>query len=242
MSESGNTRLIAEGIGVRFGGLVALSNVDLEIGPGEIVGLIGANGAGKSTLINVMSGFQAAAEGHVRCGGQSFDRMPPQQIARAGVVRTFQAVRLFAGMSVVENVAAAAAVVGGRAPPAGDLLDTLGLSDHRDTPAGSLSYANQRRLAIARALALSPRFLLLDEPAAGMTPEEVEDIDRTLVAIRDRTGLGLLLVEHNMALVMSICERLVVLDTGQVIARGTPQAVQNDPEVRRAYLGSEPAT
>lgn len=242
MSESGNSRLIAEGIGVRFGGLVALSNVDLEIGPGEIVGLIGANGAGKSTLINVMSGFQTAAEGHVRCGAQSFDRMSPQRIARSGVVRTFQAVRLFAGMSVIENVSAAAAVAAGRAPPAGDLLDTLGLSDHRDMPAGSLSYANQRRLAIARALALNPRFLLLDEPAAGMTPEEVEDIDRTLLAIRDRTGLGLLLVEHNMALVMSICERLVVLDTGQVIAHGTPLAVQNDPEVRRAYLGSEPAT
>lgn len=242
MSGSDNDRLIAEGIGVRFGGLVALSKVDLEIGRGEIVGLIGANGAGKSTLINVMSGFQTAAEGHVRCGAQFLDRMPPQQIARAGVVRTFQAVRLFAGMSAIENVSAAAAVVGGRAPPAGDLLDTLGLADHRDMPAGSLSYANQRRLAIARALALSPRFLLLDEPAAGMTPEEVEDIDRTLVAIRDRTGLGLLLVEHNMALVMSICERLVVLDTGQVIARGTPQIVQNDPAVRRAYLGSEPAT
>lgn len=241
MTDNGNTRLIAEGIGVRFGGLVALSNVDLEIGSGEIVGLIGANGAGKSTLINVMSGFQKAAQGHVRCGAQSFDRMPPQQIARAGVVRTFQAVRLFAGMSVSENVAAAAAVVGAAAPPTGDLLDTLGLKDHADMLAGSLSYANQRRLAIARALALSPRFLLLDEPAAGMTPDEVAEIDGTLVAIRDRTGLGLLLVEHNMTLVMSICERLVVLDTGQVIARGTPHAVQNDPDVRRAYLGSEQA-
>jgi branched-chain amino acid transport system ATP-binding protein len=230
-------RLVAKGVGVRFGGLHALTGVDLDIGPGEIVGLIGSNGAGKSTMINVLSGFQKPTTGTISLGGQSLAGLPPDRIARAGVSRTFQAVRLFRDLSALDNVAAAAAVLGETHAVAAELLDLLGLSDFRDKSAGSLSYAHQRRLAIARALALKPKFLLLDEPAAGMTPAEVEDIDRTLVALRDRTGMGLLLVEHNMALVMGVCERLVVLDGGRVIARGTPDAVRRDPAVRQAYLG-----
>ncbi|MBZ9772207.1 ABC transporter ATP-binding protein [Mesorhizobium sp. CO1-1-8] len=235
---SGTPRLIAEKIGVRFGGLAALSDVDLDLGEGEIVGLIGSNGAGKSTLINVLSGFQRATEGRVAYGDLPLNRLAPHRIARSGIVRTFQSVRLFPNLSVVDNVVASAAVLGSAAPPARDLLHLLGLFDQAARPAGSLSYAHQRRLAIARALALRPKFLLLDEPAAGMTPEEVADLDATLVSLRNQTGLGLLLVEHNMALVMAVCERLVVLDGGRVIARGAPQEVRTNPVVRRAFLGS----
>ncbi|MBL8581059.1 MAG: ABC transporter ATP-binding protein [Rhizobiaceae bacterium] len=230
-------RLVASGIGVRFGGLQALSGVDLDIGPGEIVGLIGSNGAGKSTLINVLSGFQKPTQGSIRLGERSLAGLSPDSIARAGVSRTFQAVRLFRDLSVIDNVAAAAAVLGETAATAGRLLAMLGLSEFAGNAAGSLSYAHQRRLAIARALALKPKFLLLDEPAAGLTPAEVEDIDRTLASLRDETGMGLLLVEHNMVLVMGVCERLVVLDGGRVIARGTPDEVRRDPAVRQAYLG-----
>lgn len=234
---SASLRLVAEGVCVRFGGLQALSSVDLDIGPGEIVGLIGSNGAGKSTMINVLSGFQKPTSGTIQLGARSIAGLSPHRIARAGVSRTFQGVRLFRELSVAENVAAVAAVLGSKASDPGELIDMLRLSEFRNKPAGSLSYAHQRRLAIARALALKPQFLLLDEPAAGMTLEEVADIDATLVGLRERTGMGLLLVEHNMALVMAVCERLVVLDGGRVIARGTPDAVRRDPAVRQAYLG-----
>lgn len=230
-------RLTARDIGVSFGGLVALAGIDVDLGPGEIVGLIGSNGAGKSTMVNVLSGFQKPSRGTVTCGGLSLAGMPPHLIARTGIVRTFQSVRLFRDLTVAENVAAAAAVLGKKAPDTAELLSLLGLSDLREKPAGALSYAHQRRLAIARALGLRPRFLLLDEPAAGMTPAEVAELDRTLLTVRDRTGMGLLLVEHNMTLVMSVCERLVVMDGGRVIARGVPEAIRQDPLVRQAYLG-----
>jgi branched-chain amino acid transport system ATP-binding protein len=232
-----SAHLVARDVGVTFGGLQALAAVDLELAPGEIVGLIGSNGAGKSTLINVLSGFQKPTRGTVQLGDLQLAGLPPHRIARAGISRTFQSVRLFRDLSVLDNVMAAAAVLGSEAPDVSDLIQTLGLSAFRLQPAGSLSYAQQRRLAVARALALKPQFLLLDEPAAGMTPDEVADIDRTLVALRDRTGMGLLLVEHNMALVMGVCERLVVLDGGRVIARGTPDAIRRDATVRKAYLG-----
>ena len=229
-------RLRAENISVRFGGVNALEDVDLDICKGEIVGLIGSNGAGKSTLINVLSGFQRPSAGTVHLGSLSLTRLPPHRIARAGVVRTFQSVRLFRGLTVSENVAAVAAK--GRAR-AGEIIDTLGLAEHGHRIAGALPYAHQRRLAIARALALEPDFLLLDEPAAGMTPEEVADVDQILVSLLERTGMGLLVVEHNMTLVMALCNRLVVLDGGRVIARGTPEAVRADPTVQRAYLGQK---
>ncbi|KQU92802.1 hypothetical protein ASD12_26045 [Mesorhizobium sp. Root102] len=229
--------LVAEAISVRFGGLEALRAVDLAIGPGEIVGLIGSNGAGKSTLINVLSGFQRPTAGAVKLGDRPIGGLSPHLVARAGIVRTFQAVRLFQDLSVVNNVAAAAAALGGSLSTANTLIEMLGLSDLRDQRAGSLSYAHQRRLAIARSLALKPRFLLLDEPAAGMTPAEVADIKAILLEVRENTGTGMLLVEHNMSLVMSTCERLVVLDSGRVIARGSPQAVRRDPAVRASYLG-----
>ena len=230
-------KLIASGICVYFGGIAALDDVDLELGVGEIVGLIGSNGAGKSTMINVLSGYQVPDRGRVACGSKSFAGLAPHRVAREGIVRTFQSVRLFRELTVRENVAAAAAVVHAKASRVDSLLAMLGLGDLKHQKAGSLPYAHQRRVAIARSLALSPKFLLLDEPAAGMTPQEVVDIDRTLVSLRNDAGMGLLLVEHNMSLVMQICERLIVMDSGRVIARGAPESIQADPAVRQAYLG-----
>ncbi len=232
--------LRAVDVGVRFGGVVALQGVSIEIAPGEIVGLIGANGAGKSTLINVISGFQRPSTGSVRLGERGLLRLPPHQVARAGVVRTFQAVRLFSELTVAENVAAVAAVRGEPAALVEELLRTVGLAGAADRKAASLSYSDQRKLAIARALALSPRFLLLDEPAAGMSPDEAKTLGAALRELVAGRGIGLLLVEHNMDLVMAVCARLVVLDVGRVIAAGTPAAVRADPLVRAAYLGGVP--
>jgi branched-chain amino acid transport system ATP-binding protein len=233
----GPARLAANAISVSFGGLFALAGVDVAIEGGETLGLIGANGAGKSTLINVLSGFQRPSAGEVNLGSMSLVGLPPHSVARLGVSRTFQSVRLFRELSVYDNVAAVAAVLGTQAPNPTDLLEAMDLISLSDRAAGSLPYAHQRRLAIARAFALKPQFLLLDEPAAGMTPEEVRDLDAALVSLRKRTGVGILLVEHNMALVMGVCERVVVLDGGRVIAEGPPQVVRRDPAVRRAYLG-----
>ncbi len=156
-------------------------------------------------------------------------------------MRTFQSVRLFRELTVRENVAAAAAVVHAKASRVDSLLAMLGLSHLKHKKAGSLAYAHQRRVAIARSLALSPKFLLLDEPAAGMTPQEVAEIDHTLVSLRNEVEMGMLLVEHNMSLVMQICERLIVMDSGRVIARGAPESIQADPAVRQAYLGHREA-
>ena len=232
--------LRAVDVGVRFGGVVALDGVSIEIAPGEIVGLIGANGAGKSTLINVISGFQRPSTGSVRLGERGLLRLPPHQVARAGVVRTFQAVRLFSELTVAENVAAVAAVRGEPATLAAELLTTVGLAAAADRKAAALSYSDQRKLAIARALALAPRFLLLDEPAAGMAPDEAATLGGALRELVSSRGIGLLLVEHNMDLVMAVCARLVVLDVGRVIAAGTPATVRADPLVRAAYLGGVP--
>ena len=230
-------RLAASALSVRFGGLFALTNVEIALEAGEMLGVIGANGAGKSTLINVLSGFQRPSSGDVRLGATSLAGLPPHRIARMGVSRTFQSVRLFRNLSVHDNVAAAAAALGRRAPDPISLLKVMDLITLSGRLAGELAYAHQRRLAIARALALNPEFLLLDEPAAGMTPDEVRDLDDALASIRKRTGAGILLVEHNMALVMGVCERVVVLDGGRVISEGSPRDVRRDPEVRRAYLG-----
>ena len=232
--------LSAADIGVRFGGVIALEDVSLKIVPGEIVGLIGANGAGKSTFINVISGFQRPSTGTVRLGGRDLRGMSPHHVARTGIVRTFQAVRLFSELTVAENVAAVAAVRGEPAAASRRLLATVGLEAAADRTAAALSYSDQRKLAIARALALSPRFLLLDEPAAGLSPDEALALGAALRGLVAERGIGLLLVEHNMDLVMSVCQRLVVLDVGRVIARGTPAEVRADPAVRAAYLGGVP--
>jgi branched-chain amino acid transport system ATP-binding protein len=240
----------------RFGGLTAVSDFSLHVRPGELVGLIGPNGAGKTTAFNVITGVYAPSEGHIHLDGKRIDAQPVQAINRAGIARTFQNIRLFQNLSVLDNVTVAFTrsaehgLLGtilrtahfmrerDRAEADGmELLDTMGLADKADYLAKNLPYGDQRRLEIARALATGPKILLLDEPAAGMNPQEKVELMKLIGFIRQRFGVGILLIEHDMKLVMSICERIAVLDHGETIACGTPQEVQCHPRVIEAYLG-----
>jgi branched-chain amino acid transport system ATP-binding protein len=236
--------LQAHDITVRFGGLVAVDNVSVTLGHGEVLGLIGPNGAGKTTLINVLSGFQRPASGAVHVGGRDCTRLPAHGFPRAGVVRTFQAVRLFKGLTVSENVETGYVAQGlGRSEArhrARRMLDELGLGDKADYSAVGLSYGEERRIGLARALAFNPRFLLLDEPAAGLAPAEAESLRHLIADLRRRYDCSVLVIEHNMALVMNLCERIHVLDGGRTIAAGTPAEIRQHADVRHAYLGSTP--
>jgi branched-chain amino acid transport system ATP-binding protein len=235
-------RLEARAISVRFGGLVALDGVTLTLERGEILGLIGPNGAGKTTLVNVVSGFQRPAAGDIRVDDRSCAGLPRHAFAGAGIVRTFQAVRLFKGLSVSENVEVGYVAHGlSRAEArrrARRILAELELADHAEHPAAALSYGEERRVGLARALALDPRFLLLDEPAAGLAPAEAEELRHVIADLRRRYECGILVIEHNMALVMNLCDRIHVLDGGRTIAVGAPADIRADANVRRAYLGS----
>jgi branched-chain amino acid transport system ATP-binding protein len=237
--------LSAERVTVRFGGLVATDDVSIALSPGEVLGLIGPNGAGKTTLVNILSGFQRAHAGSVRLGGRDLTGLSPAMFAQAGIVRSFQAVRLFKGMSLAENIEVGFVGRGiGRAEArrrALTMLAEFDLSHRAGQPAAALSYGEERRAGLARALALEPRFLLLDEPAAGLAASEAEDLRRVILSIRDRHGCGILVIEHNMALVMSLCDRIHVLDGGRTIASGSPAAIKTDPAVRAAYLGKAAA-
>ncbi len=239
---SGLEILESRAISVSFGGLSAISDNRLTLARRQIVGLIGPNGAGKSTLINVLTGFQRPSSGVLLLDGIAITAWPPERIARRGVARTFQSVRLFSDLTVRENVAAAMASRGQsrrRAlDGAMDVLDALGLADKAERIAGELPYGEERRVGIARALAPGPRFLLLDEPAAGLNTREVEQLMLLIGFIRDRYECGILVVEHNMNLIMAVCERLHVLDGGRTIAEGGPEQVQSNPAVRAAYLGT----
>ena len=232
-----------DGVTVRFGGLAALEDLTLELSRDEILGLIGPNGAGKSTLINVLSGFQRVAAGRVHADDRDITGRLPHDISRLGVARTFQAVRLFAGLTVLENVAAGFSCrpVGRRAARARaqEILDWIGLGDKAQSIAGTLPYGDERRVGIARALATSPAFLLLDEPAAGTNEEDIPSLMSMIARIRDEFDCGVLVVEHNMGLIMGLCTRVHVIDHGRTIAIGPPRAVQDDPEVRQAYLGED---
>jgi branched-chain amino acid transport system ATP-binding protein len=234
--------LAAREVSVRFGGLVAVDNVSLRLDHGEIVGLIGPNGAGKTTLVNVLSGFQRPHAGAIIIDEHDCSRFPRHGFPRAGIVRTFQAVRLFRGLTVSENVEAGYVARGlGRAEARRRALDILGelrLADKAHRAAGALSYGEERRVGLARALSINPRFLLLDEPAAGLAAAEAEELRRLIVDIRAKYGCGVLVIEHNMALVMNLCERIHVLDSGRTIAAGTPAQIRAHSGVRRAYLGS----
>jgi branched-chain amino acid transport system ATP-binding protein len=241
---------------IRFGGLVAVNSLNMAVQQGEIYGLIGPNGAGKTTIFNLLTGVYEPTEGEIYFQGKRIDGLRPHQIARRGVSRTFQNIRLFPGMTVLENVLTACHIHSRqsladaifRSPRFSrdereqrefclELLRIFDLERYQNEGGTSLPYGNQRRLEIVRALATRPKLLLLDEPAAGMNPSEQEDLIELIRQIRDRFGLTILLVEHNMKVVMGICERIQVVDYGKSIALGLPEEIRNNSKVIEAYLG-----
>ena len=248
--------LAVEGLMMRFGGLLAVNNVALELHPQEIVSLIGPNGAGKTTVFNCLTGFYKPTGGTIKLRDQPLQGLPGQKIARMGVVRTFQHVRLFREMTVIENLLVAqhqhlkSGVFSGlfKTPAfrrgesealdrAASWLERIGLLELANRQAGNLAYGQQRRLEIARCMVTRPEILMLDEPAAGLNPKETKELDELIAELRDHHDTTILLIEHDMKLVMGISDRIYVVNQGTPLANGTPEEIRNNPDVIRAYLG-----
>lgn len=243
-------------LSIAFGGLKAVRDFSLTVPAGALYGLIGPNGAGKTTIFNLLTGVYRPDAGDMTLDGQNLTGRRPHEMTRAGLARTFQNIRLFSQLSVLDNVCLGVQLRGSHrlAPTllrtigfgrqeaeqrdrAMALLDVFHLADRADEPAGSLSYGHQRRLEILRALGAQPKVLLLDEPAAGLNPQEKRDLSAALARIRREFGVAVLLIEHDMGMVMELCERITVVDHGAIVAVGTPAEVQSNPQVIAAYLG-----
>ena len=256
MTDTRPVVLKAEHLGIMFGGLKAVSDFNMEIHEGELMGLIGPNGAGKTTVFNMLTGVYRPTDGGIRLDGQNLIGKKPHEICKMGVARTFQNIRLFSELSVLDNVktglhnqitysfAESMFHLGSYRKKekqmdekAMELLSVFGLESVADYRAANLPYGKQRKLEIARALATEPKLLLLDEPAAGMNPNETEELMETIEVVRKRFGVTVLLIEHDMKLVSGICEYLYVLNFGRLLAEGTPKEVLSNPEVVKAYLG-----
>jgi len=237
------SELTVSDVVVNFQGLRAINRVSLTLARGEVLGLIGPNGAGKTTLVNVLTGFQQVDEGAVHLGGVDTADLKPHERSRRGLVRTFQSVLPFAGLTALENVEAGAMAQGidrkAAKVEALEVLAALGLADKAERRVNTLPFGEERRVGIARAIAMKPQFLLMDEPGAGLNDAECEELKIVIQRIKGEINCGVLFIEHRMSLVFGLCDRIQVLQQGGTIAIGTPDQIRNDPKVRAAYLGDE---